>query len=159
DDRGLGIAVDAEGNVYTTGLFSGTVNFNPNNGKAQNLSGGGVFVSKLDASGNFVAAAGLAGSSSGSRQGNGRAIAIDGSGNVYTTGVFFGTADFNPTSGSYNITANGSIDAFVSKLTQDSASKAKAAAEPGPGLTAGMVAVDDRIDWLAAAAALKPKGD
>ena len=95
-DLGNAVAVDAAGNVYTTGGFAGTVNFNPNNGKAQNLSGGGVFVSKLDASGNYVAAAGMAGSADGNGQGLARGIALDGLGNVYLTGFFRGTANFNP---------------------------------------------------------------
>jgi Matrixin len=119
DDRGQGVAADAAGNVYSTGLFTGTVNFNPNNGKARYLSsagGGGIFVSKLDAGGNYVQAAGMAGSTSSG--GNGRAIALDGSGDVYTTGVFYGTVNFNP-NGTYNLTANGG-DVFLSKLTQSS---------------------------------------
>lgn len=121
DDWGQGVAIDAGGNVYSTGLFTGTVNFNPNNGKAQNLSGGGAFVFKLTSSGSFVAATGMAGSANGTGQGNGRAIALDGAGNVYVTGVFFGTADFNPSAGTHNLTANGSVDAFVLKLTQSGA--------------------------------------
>src|SRR5207253_1869806 len=106
-------------NVYSTGLFTGTVNFNPNNGKAQYLSGGGVFVSKLSASGSYVDAAGLAASTTSN---NGRALALDGAGNVYLTGVFSGTADFDPTAGTYNLTSNGSVDAFVAKLTQSGTS-------------------------------------
>jgi Beta-propeller repeat len=120
DDWGQGVAVDGAGNIYTTGLFTGTVNFNPNNGKSQYLSsggGGGIFVSKLDASGKYVAAAGMSGAANSG--GNGRAIALDASGNVFTTGVFSGTVNFNP-NGTYNLTSNGSVDAFVSKLTQTS---------------------------------------
>jgi hypothetical protein len=117
-DIGNAVAVDGAGNVYTTGGFTGTVNFNPNGGKAQTLSGGGIFVSKLDASGNFVAAASMAGSADGSGQGMARGIMLDGAGNVYTTGFFTGTADFDPSGGTYNLTSNGGNDVFVSKLTQ-----------------------------------------
>jgi hypothetical protein len=118
-----GLALDTAGNVYTTGHFTGTVNFNPNKGQAHYLSGGGIFVSKLDASGNYVAAAGMAGSADGNGLGTGRGIAVDTAGNVYMTGVFFGTADFDPTAGIYNLTSNGgNSDAFVLKLTQSGTS-------------------------------------
>jgi len=142
-DWGQRVVTDAAGNVYSTGLFSGTVNFNPNNGKPQNLSGGGVFVSKLTSAGNYADSAGM-----GSGTGNGRAIALDSGGNVYVTGVFYGTGDFNPTAGTYNLTANGSVDAFVVKLTPGNASKAlKAVTQP----------LLDEIDWLLTGQALKPK--
>ena len=87
-DCGNAVAVDGSGNVYTTGGFTGTVNFNPNTGTAHNLSGGGIFVSKLDANGNYVAAASMAGTADGTGEGTGRGITLDGSGNVYTTGLF-----------------------------------------------------------------------
>ncbi|MBC7494715.1 MAG: SBBP repeat-containing protein, partial [Flavobacterium sp.] len=38
----------------------------------------------------------------------GRSIAVDGAGNVYTTGYFQGTVDFDPNSGVFNLTSAGS---------------------------------------------------
>jgi hypothetical protein len=178
-DIGYAVAVDGSGNVYTAGGFSGTVNFNPNGGTAHNLSGGGIFVSKLDANGNYVAAAGMANSPAGTGNGKGaaRGIALDGGGNVYTTGYFGGTSDFDPTSGTYNLTSNGSQDIFVSKLTQTLTPGAMAPGGQAPDVsmpnvpaangsfspTAPAVALPattdpaapDQIDWLAAAAARK----
>ena len=176
-DAGTGVAFDGSGNVYSTGRFMGTVNFNPNNGKAQSLSGGGIFVSKLDPNGNYLAAASMAGTADGNGTGSGNAMALDGTGNVYTTGVFDRTADFDPTSGTYNLTANGSSDVFVSVLTQ---TNTPGAMPPGgqdlgtPPLAAGAGSVTlsptvqtiappatadraapDQIDWLLAAAARK----
>ena len=115
-DSGNGIAVSSDGSVYTTGSFNGTVDFDPGPG-INNLTSAGsgssdVFVWKLDASGNFVWARGLGGTSSDA--GNGIAVSSDGS--VYTTGSFYGTADFDPGVGTYSLTSAGSTDIFVSKL-------------------------------------------
>jgi hypothetical protein len=119
------VAVDGAGNVYTAGGFTGTVNFNPNSGKAQSLSGGGVFVSKLDANGNYLDAAGLAGTADGTGAGIARGIALDAAGNVYTTGFYTGPADFDPTSGTYTLPFNGGYaDIFVATLTQPGAQRA-----------------------------------
>ena len=46
----------------------------------------------------------------------GTSIAIDSNSNVYTTGMFSGTADFDPGAGTFNLTSAGSGDIFVSKL-------------------------------------------
>ena len=93
-DNGKGIAVDATGNVYTTGTFKGTADFDPGTGTFNLVASGvnDIFVSKMDASGNFLWAKKIGGS--GDDYGNG--IAVDASGNVYTTGSFIGTVDFNP---------------------------------------------------------------
>jgi hypothetical protein len=56
-DQGYSIAIDAEGNVYTTGYFIDTVDFDPGTGSMTNLSAVGgkdSFIQKLDANGNFV---------------------------------------------------------------------------------------------------------
>jgi hypothetical protein len=121
-----GVAVDGAGNVYTTGSFTGPVDFNPAGG-GPILQGGGnsgcddVFLSELDTNGAFVAAADMVSSiPSGGLLGwneYGRAIALDGAGNIYTTGSDRGTANFNPT-GTYDLTSNGAQDVFVSQLTQ-----------------------------------------
>ena len=113
-DVGYSITIDSFGNVYTTGSFSGTADFDPNAGTFDLTSIGGsdIFISKLDSSGNFVWAKNMGGTA----DENANSIAIDLAGNVYTTGVFMGTADFDPNAGIINLTSLGGSDIFISKL-------------------------------------------
>ena len=60
-----------------------------------------------------------AGAFSGAGDDTGKAIATDSAGNVYSTGYFYGTADFDPGAGTFNLTSAGSYDVFISKLTQE----------------------------------------
>ncbi len=113
-DEGQDILTDAVGNVYTTGYFYGTVDFDPGVGVA-NISGGGntdAFVSKLDSSGNYVWAKGFAGPS----LDEGYGLALDSSKNVYATGSFYSTVDFDPGVGVANLTSVGSADIYIVKL-------------------------------------------
>jgi hypothetical protein len=49
---------------------------------------------------------------------NAAALDLDASGAILTTGTFQGTADFDPNSGTFNLTSSGGNDAFVHKMTQ-----------------------------------------
>jgi hypothetical protein len=113
-DKAFDLNMDGSGNVFTTGLFGNTVDFNPGAGIANFTSIGldDVFICKLDASGNYVWAQSFGGSS----YENGSSIAIDASSNVYVAGYFQGTVDFDPSAGVYNVTSAGSIDVFIHKL-------------------------------------------
>jgi hypothetical protein len=116
DELGYAIAVDASGNVYTTGSFVGTVDFDPGPGTFNvtgSVANNDVFISKLDADGNFVWARGVGGS--GADVGNGLAVAADG---VYVTGSFSGTGDFDPGNGTYNLVNAGNTDVFLLKLDE-----------------------------------------
>lgn len=113
-DEGKSITVDATGNVYLTGRFQKTVDFDPGTATMNLTSGGGYdfFVQKLDASGNLVWAT----KTGGANTEDSFSIATDNSGNVFTTGYFEGNVDFDPGSGALNFTTLGSQDIFVQKL-------------------------------------------
>jgi len=113
-DVGLSVAVDSTGNVYTTGYFEQTVDFDPGAGTTDLTTGGGsdVFVSKLDASGNLVFAKRFGGSN----DDGGISISVDSNGNIHTTGYFEERVDFDPGAGTSNLTSAGGTDVFVSKI-------------------------------------------
>lgn len=114
NDRSLFITLDASANVYTTGYFVGTADFDPGPETFNLLSAySDVFISKLNTSGNFVWAKNIRGS----LFDVGNAIAVDVSGNVYTTGRFEETADFDPGIGTFNLTSAGASDVFVHKMS------------------------------------------
>jgi hypothetical protein len=110
DPRAL--AVDASGNVYFTGTFSGSVDFNPESGTfpLTAVSNFDMYMAKLDASGNFVWAKKInAGSFVSPNK-----VAIDINGNPVFVGYFSGACDFNPNAGASSLT--GSSNSFILKL-------------------------------------------
>jgi hypothetical protein len=115
-DIGNSLDLDASGDVYTTGEFRGTVDFNPG-AEVYNLTSTGqidAFILKLDASGNFKWVKQIGGGNNSM----GKSISVQTSGNVYTTGNFEYTTDFDPGPGVYNLTPTSlySADVFVLKL-------------------------------------------
>lgn len=114
DEIGNSIAVDSSGNVYTTGYFRGTIDFDPGPGTTNLTSAGSqdIFISKLDAAGNLIWAKSMGGISADWSN----SIAVDVYGNIYITGYFQGTADFDPGTGTSNLTSAGVYDIFILKL-------------------------------------------
>ncbi len=115
---GYSIAIDIQGNIFTTGSFTGTVDFNPSAAVFTLTSDTSIyqntFITKLDKFGNFVWAKKLGGS----LNSVGAGIAIDGFGNIFVTGWLQGTGDFDPGTGVYNISTNGNNeDSYIIKLT------------------------------------------
>jgi Beta-propeller repeat len=102
------IAVDPDGNVYTTGMFNATSDFEPSSGIF-----GDIDIVKLDTNGNTIWQKGIGGF--GLEAGFG--IALDSSNNVFVTGTYSLSVDFNPGGSSYTLTSKGLLDAFVAKYS------------------------------------------
>ena len=123
----INIEKDVQGNIYVSGGFIGTVDFDPNSGvfnlTSQNTTYGDNYLLKLDQNGNFLWV----------KQWNfnptNNSFYSGGSGNpgfdfkvtslgIFITGALTGTTDFNPSNGINNLSANGtsSWDAYFLKL-------------------------------------------
>ena len=113
------ITADAAGNTYISGSFNGTVDFDPGPSvyNLSSLGGDDAFFIKLNSAGNMVWAKRLGASSFDDAE----SIAVDNSGNVYITGGFGWTVDFDPGPGVYNLSSGSTTgtcycNAFVLKL-------------------------------------------
>jgi hypothetical protein len=114
-DEGQGIAIDAAGNAYVTGL---TLSFNfptANAIQPANNAAAGVpeeaFVTKVSASGGSLVYSTYLGGGSGEI---GQGIAVDSGGNAYVTGAT--TSTNFPTVNAVQNTFSGDSDAFVTKV-------------------------------------------
>lgn len=134
-DRGLGVAVDASGNVFVSGFYTTSVNFG--NGISLTSNGGqDAFLVKLDPNGNALWAK-TGGSTGGSDRAN--AVAVDGAGNAVITGQFSGEASF----GALALNASdGTNDAFIVKYASDG-SEQWAKQGTGDALDRGLAVVTD----------------
>lgn len=113
-DAGRDIQVDAAGNVYMTGFFQGSVDFDPGSG-SQLLNASGLsnaFITKWTSTPSHSWSRSIQSDDAN----EGHALVVDGSGNVYVTGRFEGTADFDVTGGGMSITSSGGYDIFVMKI-------------------------------------------
>jgi hypothetical protein len=117
NDLGQSVAVDSSGNVYITGSFRGTVDFDPGAGTDSHTSAGeeDIFLTKFDSNGGYVYTKTMGGTD----HDYGRSVAVDSGGNVYITGYFQGTADFDPGAAVDNHLSVGLEDIFLTKINAD----------------------------------------
>jgi gliding motility-associated-like protein len=119
DDEGYDIAVDNHGNVYSSGKFALTADFDPGPGTYYlTAANWAAYLSKLDSSGNFIWAKQIGGNLNPSYA-TIWSIALSEEEDIYFTGWFDSIVDFDPGSGFYNLTANskyGMRDGFIGKL-------------------------------------------
>lgn len=134
-----GIALDLLGNIYISGYFQGTVDFDPGPADSLRTSKGenDIFAMKLDSNGNFlwVKTMGMTGDD------RGQGIAVDSSANVYLSGIFANSVDFDPGDEEYTLTSAGGTDPFICKLDSNG-NFLWAGAMEGPANGAARVAVD-----------------
>jgi hypothetical protein len=120
NDAGIGLAISNKSNVYVTGGFYGTVDFDPSPASTytlKTLGGIDMFVAQYDSNGNF----GWARQMSSPSYDLGQGVAVDADENVYTTGGFYGTVDYDPSPlTSYTLASAGLYDIFISKLSTGS---------------------------------------
>lgn len=120
DDVDAPMATDQAGNVYATGRFTGTLDFDPGPGIYNLISPDStdVFVTKLNNDGSFAWAVSFGGTASDW----GVNIHVDNSGNVYVVGTFKRTVDFDPGPGSVTYTADPVYgNAFICKYSSSGA--------------------------------------
>ena len=100
------MTVDTANNIYTTGIYFGTTDFDPGPGVTELTSVGNedIFVCKYDKHGNFIWARSFGGLTNDFCN----SIITDRSGDVYFNGYFEGIADFDPGTGVYNLESAGS---------------------------------------------------
>jgi len=116
-DEGQSVAIDGSDNVYITGYFRGTADFDPGAGTDNHTAAGeeDIFLTKITSAGSY----GYTKTMGGTDRDFGRSLAVDSSDNVYITGYFRGTADFDPGSATDNHAAAGEEDIFLTKINFD----------------------------------------
>lgn len=118
------MAFDPTGNLVTIGIFSQTVDFDPNPTSTVNLttassSNQDMFIMKTDPLKNLVWVKQVKTTGS-SAYVDCRRVILDNTGNIYITGLFSKTCDFNPDPvQDNNLTAVGGYNSFVLKLDGD----------------------------------------
>lgn len=114
------LTCDTQGNVHFAGHFTDTCDFDPGSGIYNMIATAGenIYISKINSSGDFVWAVTFYPATTAYQIDGVRDIFLDASNNVYTTGTFGNTVDFDPGPGTFTRSSiNNSIDVFVSKLT------------------------------------------
>jgi hypothetical protein len=110
--RGNTIAINASGDVYYAGDFKGTFDFDPGPGTTILSPGSGehTFIIKLDVSGNFIWAKAFTGVGDVEVR-----MTLNNAGDLYFTGTFYDTVDFDPGPAVYSFYAPSSRT-YITKL-------------------------------------------
>ena len=113
----VSVVVDANNDIFVTGNFGKTVDFDPGLGvsKITSLGQQDIFLCRFNSSGEFIWARGWGGGYADF----GNAVTVDTSGNVFVTGSFEQSVDFDPGPGVDMHWAIDKEDVFLSKFTSE----------------------------------------
>jgi predicted RNA-binding protein with PUA domain len=160
NDIGRSCDSDQEGNIYFTGSFQKTVDFDPGPDSTK-LSGQGIFlyddifICKFNAAGDFIWVNGF-GSTSNLESGN--VIRVDSDQNLVVAGKFAGSVDFNPGPGTYQLSAGGGFGSFICKYTTEGKYVwAKSFESPSEVITTSMDI--DHSNFITCAGSFKVRAD
>jgi len=123
-DRTWSMAMDPNGNIYLNGFFSGSVDFDPSPAIDTHIAVGQTdsFVTRINADGSYGWTQTISDPASGSSLStNDNLISVDAEGNIYLSGYFSGTIDFDPSTGIDNRTSSGPRSIFISRINADGA--------------------------------------
>ncbi|MGL4595902.1 MAG: T9SS type A sorting domain-containing protein [Bacteroidia bacterium] len=106
-----GLAADAAGNIYATGFYMGTCNFDvgASNQSLTSVGSSDVFIAKYSPSGTLLNLLSIGGPNAD----GGKALCIDATGNIGLIGTFSGTIDLDPGTGVSQFTALNAVNVFV----------------------------------------------
>ncbi len=110
-DNAWGVALDDADNVYVTGFFRESADFDPGPLVATLTSAGqeDAFLASYTSSGAYRYAVRMGGT----QRDEARSVDVDDAGQAFITGFFLGTADFDPAVGLLELTAVANRDLFV----------------------------------------------
>ena len=111
------IVVDSDGNIYCTGRFSGTMDFNPGDSVYELSSNGygDIFIMKLSPMGDLLWAQNIGGI----YDDIGNKLLISEDGNLFISGSYKGEVDFNPGTEQKIINSEGVKDVFLLNLNSE----------------------------------------
>ena len=117
-EYGWNVTHDSNDNIFMIGSFQGTVDFDFTGGIDNHTSNGSYdeFITKVNSDGTYgwTKTIGNIGYNRGIQS-----VKTDLSNNIYVTGLFGGTIDFDFTGGTDNRTSNGGDDIFLTKINSD----------------------------------------
>ena len=117
-DRGKCIAQPINNSISSAGLFSGTVDFDPGTGTSNLTSSGttDMYIMQNAVSGSYMWAIHIGGSGCTVEPSN---IITDAGGTIFVCGRINGTADFDPSAATYNVssTSGGGYDYFLASYS------------------------------------------
>ncbi len=120
DERLWDVATDSTGALYVTGFIQGTYDLDPGAGAAPVTSVGekDIVLAKYDSAGAYVWGFSIADTGDTATNLKETSVTVDSNGHVFLTGHFNGTADFDPTAGTANLSSTGQADLFIARYAQ-----------------------------------------